>query len=87
MADVRERIYKRRLESERGSSMSPEQIRAQKCATTRARNAERKRINIERQSQNRSPQDQLRELDSRLGKGRGAKRERARLAAKLADNN
>lgn len=31
----------------------------------------------------RTPQEQLRRLDALLGKGRGARRERARIAAKL----
>ena len=54
------------------------------------RNAQRKKVNIEKMelaaSKKRSPANQLKELDSRLGVGAGAKKERTRLQ-KLVDNS
>jgi hypothetical protein len=49
------------------------------------RNAQRKRDNLQRMAEvvHRSPAEQLRVLDDRLGKGKGATRERAKLLAKL----
>ena len=62
---------------------------APRNAAVKARNAARKEANIARmaamQLNKRSPQAQLKYLDRRFGVGQGAAKERAKLAAKLAE--
>lgn len=55
---------------------------------TKQRNEARRKANIERDRARvrRSATDQLAALDFRLGKGAGAKRERAKLAAIIAED-
>ncbi len=50
------------------------------------RNAERKRTNLTKMTAmvHKTPSEQLKALDSRLGVGKGASRERAKIAAKMA---
>lgn len=86
MADAirKERTHKRGVES-RQAGLSPEQIRRQKCASIASRHAiiKAERKEAQKSATPISPQEQLRRLDQRLGKGVGAKRERARLAGKV----
>jgi hypothetical protein len=71
--------------------MSPDQIRAGKCASTKAHNATIKAARVadaqERSEawQALSHADQIRVLDSRLGDGVGAKKQRAKIAAAIAE--
>lgn len=71
--------------------VSPEQIRASKCAACKARNVERKALRKEvaeqRQEEWRQliPQQQLEVLDSRLGVGQGATKQRAKIAERMKE--
>lgn len=66
--------------------LEPSQIRANKCAKVKARNENKKErtaakvAEMMRARELRGDKGQISELDFRLGKGVGAKRERARLA-------
>lgn len=70
-------------------NLTPEQIRLAKNARCKARRAARLQEKLERFESGRatSPTEQLKRLDWRLGKGVGAKRERARLLAKLSEEH
>ena len=80
---MKTRTHKRSVENAR-SSMSPEQISRAKNNRCKERSAARKAQNLqmmEEQRKNRpSAKQQLANLDFRLGKGEGAKKERAKLA-------
>jgi hypothetical protein len=87
----KKRTHKLSIEKMREArKASPEQIRKEKYQRTKARNAERARerqvVIDERLNHWRSltPQQQLTELDRRLGKGIGAKKQRARIAEQLS---
>ncbi len=66
-------------------NMSVEQIRARNCQRSKLRNEMRKKeINeIIARKPKLSPQEQLKLLDFRLGKGEGAKKERSKLLQKM----
>ena len=80
------RTHKAQIEARRAAGkVSPEQIRANKCEQSRQRNATRKakrRAKAEQliaQWQQLSPREQLKQLDQRLGRGVGAKRQSDRI--------
>lgn len=80
-----ERTYKKKVESSRGN-MTDTQIREAKNQRSSERRRQRKeqRKNIAEQRNNYwqklTPQQQIESLDQRLGKGRGAKRQRIKIS-------
>lgn len=80
-----ERTHKRSVDSQ-NSRMSAEAIRRNKCELSKSRNARRHaEANAEAVERNeawreQSFEEQLQQLDWRLGKGQGAVKQRARIA-------
>jgi hypothetical protein len=80
--------YSKQIEASRGN-MSADQIRKIKIERTKARNtrrkAKRRATAEERQEawEALTPQQQLVALDNRLGKGVGAKKQRARIQERI----
>jgi hypothetical protein len=84
------RTHKKKIEAERAARRtSPEQIRSAKCQACKLRNVERKagrQLIAEERNElwsELSLTKQLEALDSRLGKGQGATKQRAKIEKKM----
>ena len=87
MVEVSKRSHKRKVDSMNANRhLTADELRAGKCATSRQRNLDRqagRRIAAETRNErweSLSPRERLKELDKRLGKGKGAMKQRAKLA-------
>lgn len=88
MVEVSKRSHKRKVDAMNASRhLTADELRAGKCATSRQRNLDRltvRRLAAEKRNEqwaSLTPAEQIKALDSRLGKGVGAKKQRAKLAA------
>ena len=87
--ELSQRTHKRRVELSQ-TRLTDADKRANKCLKSRAMNEERRK-NRRQAAEKRqqewaklSPQEQLRELDKRLGKGNGAKAQRLKIKERMA---
>jgi hypothetical protein len=84
--------YKDEIERSHGK-MTPKQIRVAKCERSHLRNLQRQkdaRAAAEERQENwakLSPQEQIKALDERLGKGIGATKQRKRIMEKIEKQN